>query len=116
MALALSGSKRRPRSGQGQGPTEEECPLVALRAQSVPSVAVGPYGLAPSGLSVEVLSLLLQALRQMFIVGRQFDERFPYERAEALARQSLAFLRLSMELFGSCSAWFHERRVQRRML
>ena len=35
----------------------------------------------------------------MFIVGCQFDERFPYERIEALARQSLAFLRLSMKRF-----------------
>ena len=67
-------------------------------------------------LAFVLLILLLQALRQMFIVGRQFDERVPYEQIEALARQSLAFLRLSMELFGSCSAWFHERRVQRRML
>ena len=43
----------------------------------------------------------------MFIVGRQFDERFPYENVEALARQSLAFVRLSMKLFGSRSALFH---------
>jgi hypothetical protein len=43
----------------------------------------------------------------MLIVGCQFDERFPYENVEALARQSLAFPRLSMKLFGSCSAWFH---------
>jgi hypothetical protein len=35
----------------------------------------------------------------MFIVGCQFDERFPYEGIEALARQSLAFLRLSMKRF-----------------
>jgi hypothetical protein len=51
--------------------------------------------------SVEILSLLLQALRQMFIVGCQFDERFPYENVEAFARQSLAILRLSMKRFGS---------------
>ena len=47
-----------------------------------------------SVISVEILSLLLQALRQMFIVGCQFDERFPYENVEALTCQSLAFLRL----------------------
>ena len=49
--------------------------------------------------SAEVLSLLLQVLRLIFVVGRQFDERFPYKRIEALARQSLAFLRLSLKLF-----------------
>jgi len=51
--------------------------------------------------SARVLSLLLQALRLMFIMGCQFHERFPYENVEALARQSLAFLRLSMKvIFG----------------
>jgi len=54
-----------------------------------------------SVISVEILSLLLQALCQMFIVGCQFDERFPYENVEAVARQSLAILRLSMKRFGS---------------
>ena len=39
-----------------------------------------------SVISVEILSLLLQALRQMFIVGCQFDERFPYENVKGLAR------------------------------
>jgi hypothetical protein len=48
----------------------------------------------------------------MFIVGCQFDQRFPYERIEALARQSLAFLRLSMKLFGSASAQFHGASLQ----
>ena len=44
----------------------------------------------------------------MFIVGREFDERFPYERIEALARQPLAFLRLSVKrFFRSRSARFH---------
>jgi len=57
--------------------------------------------------SARVLSLLLQALRLIFIVGCQFHERFPYENVEALARQSLAFVRLSMKLFGSRSARFH---------
>ena len=51
--------------------------------------------------SARVLSLMLQALRLMFIMGCQFHERFPYENVEALARQSLAFLRLSMKvIFG----------------
>ena len=45
-----------------------------------------------------------QALRQMFIVGCQFDQRFAYGRIERLARQSLPFLRLSMKRFGSRSA------------
>ena len=45
----------------------------------------------------------------MFIVRCQFDERFSYEQIEALARQSLAFLRLSMKLFGSRSARFQGR-------
>ena len=49
--------------------------------------------------SAQVLSLLLQVLRLIFVVGCQFDERFPYENVEALARQSLAFLRLSMKVF-----------------
>ena len=62
--------------------------------------------------SVEFLSSLLQALRQMFIVRCQFDERFSYEQIEALARQSLAFLRLSMKLFGSRSAGFHGASLQ----
>ena len=44
----------------------------------------------------------------MFIVGCQFDQCFPYENVEALARQSLAFPRLSMKLFGLRSALFHE--------
>jgi len=48
--------------------------------------------------SVEILSPPLQALCQMFIVECQFDERFSYENVEALARQSLAFLRLSMKV------------------
>ena len=51
--------------------------------------------------SVESLPPLLRALCQMFIVGCQFDERFPYENVEAVARQSLAILRLSMKRFGS---------------
>ena len=50
-------------------------------------------------LAFALLPLLLQALCLMFIVGRKFDERFPYERIEALTRQSLAFPRLSMKLF-----------------
>jgi hypothetical protein len=48
----------------------------------------------------------------MFIVGCQFDERFSYENVEALARQSLAFLRLSLKLFGSRSARFHGASLQ----
>ena len=56
--------------------------------------------------------LPFQALSQMFIVGCQFDQRFPYEKIEALARQSLAFLRLSMKLFGSPSAQFHGASLQ----
>ena len=59
--------------------------------------------------SVESLPPLLRALCQMFIVGCQFDERFSYENVEALARQSLAFLRLSVQLFGSRSARFQGR-------
>ena len=47
-----------------------------------------------------------QALRQMFIVGCQFDQRFAYGRIERLARQSLPFLRLCMKLFSSRSARF----------
>jgi hypothetical protein len=43
------------------------------------------------------VALPFQALCLMFIVGCQFDERFPYERIEALAGQSLAFLRLKHE-------------------
>ena len=50
-------------------------------------------------LAFALLPLLLQALRLIFVVGRQFDERFPYEIVEALACQSLAFLRLSMKVF-----------------
>src|SRR5262249_54515247 len=52
-----------------------------------------------------------QALRQMFIVGRQFDQRFAYGRIERLARQSLPFLRLGMKLLISlgvgsvCGGW-----------
>ena len=49
--------------------------------------------------SAQVLSLLLQVLRLMFIVGRHFDQCFPYENIEALARQSFSFLRLSVKLF-----------------
>ena len=61
-----------------------------------------------SGTVLALASLLLQALRLMFIVGCQFDERFPYERIEAFARQPLAFLRLSVKrFFRSRSARFH---------
>ena len=45
------------------------------------------------------MPLPFQALGLMFIVGCQFDERFPYENVEGLARQSLAFPRLSMKRF-----------------
>src|SRR6516225_1266953 len=67
-----------------------------------------------SGIVLALASLLLQALRLMFIVGCQFDERFPYERIEALARQSLAFPRLSMKrFFGSHRTCPQDDRVRR---
>ena len=63
-----------------------------------------------SVISVEILSPIAgQALRQMFIVGCQFDQRFSYGRIGRLARQSSPFLRLSMKLFGLRSARFHGR-------
>ena len=63
-----------------------------------------------SVISVEILwPIAAQALRQMFIVGCQFDQRFAYGRIERLARQSSPFLRLSMKLFGSRWARFHGR-------
>ena len=46
-----------------------------------------------------------QALRQMFMLGCQFDQRFAYGRIERLARQSLPFLRLSMKLLISLGVW-----------
>ena len=55
-----------------------------------------------SGIVLGLVPLPFQALGLMFIVGCQFDERFPYENVEGLARQSLAFPRLSMKgFFGS---------------
>ena len=51
--------------------------------------------------SAEVCRPLLQALRQTFKVGCNFGESFPDENVEALTRQSLAILRLSMKRFGS---------------
>ena len=59
-----------------------------------------------SVISVESLSPIAgQALRQMFIVGCQFDQRFSYGRIGRLARQSSPFLRLSMKLLISLGVW-----------
>jgi hypothetical protein len=52
---------------------------------------------------------LPQALGLMFIIGGKFSQSFPYEGIERLACQSLAFLSLSMKIFGS------HRAVPRRM-
>ena len=49
----------------------------------------------------------------MFIVGCRFDQRFPHVNIEGLARQSMAFLRLSMKVFFGL-ARFHGRYVQTR--
>ena len=67
------------------------CAAPSGKAAAVPLLRIVPV------LAFALLPLLLHALRLMFIVGREFDERFPYERIEALARQPLAFLRLSVK-------------------
>ena len=65
-----------------------------------------------SGIVLALAPLLFQALCLMFIMGCQFDERFPYKRIEALAGQSLAFPRMSMKLLDLHSARFHVASLQ----
>jgi hypothetical protein len=44
--------------------------------------------------------LLRQALRFLFQLGRQFDQRIPYDNIDDLTRQPFAFLCFGMKSLG----------------